>query len=62
MSWFSDEGEVFGTDALNLAVLAAALFIALAMFWAPAVPPGQAVAQAQPVEQVVVVAHPSHAS
>jgi hypothetical protein len=62
MSWFSDEGEVFGTDVLNLAVVAGALFIVLATLWAPAVPATQAVAQTQPIEQIVVVAHPSHAS
>ena len=62
MSLISDDGEIFGSGVLNLAVIAGALFIMLAALWAPAMPTAPAVAQAQPIKQVVLVAHPSHAS
>ena len=62
---FSDhaENQVFGEDALNLGLIAGAAFLLLATLWTgdgqPA-PAGQA--SAQPVEQVVVVAHPKRVS
>ncbi len=63
MSLVSEDGEVFGTAALDLAVVAGAMFIILAILWTPAGPLSAAAApQVQPVEQVVVVAHPDHAS
>src|SRR3954463_2523841 len=47
---------VFGEEALNLGVIAGAAFLLLASLWTSAAPPPAPVS-AQPVEQVVVVAH-----
>jgi hypothetical protein len=55
------DGEVFGGEVLNLAVIAAALFVILAALWTPAVPEAVAVAANAP-QQVVVAAPPAPAS
>jgi hypothetical protein len=57
---FSDhaENQVFGETVLNLGLIAGAVFLLLATLWTGAGPPASTVqASAQPVEQVVVVAH-----
>lgn len=56
----SADGEVFGTDILNLAVVAGALVLLLATLWTAASP--LPVAQGASTQQVVVVAHPAHVS
>lgn len=62
---YSPDNQVYGETALNLAVIGGAVFLLLASIWTAAAPlPNPAMqAFAQPaVEQVVVVAHPSHVS
>jgi hypothetical protein len=59
---FSDhaENQVFGETVLNLGLIAGAAFLLLATLWTGASQPAPAVqASAQPLEQVVVVAHHS---
>jgi hypothetical protein len=57
------ENQVFGENVLNLGLIAGAVFLLLATLWT-AVSPSTPVLQAstQPIEQVVVVAHPGHVS
>jgi hypothetical protein len=55
------DGEVFGGEVLNLAVIAAALFVIVAALWSPDAPAGAAPSVAA-VQQVVAVAPPAHAS
>jgi hypothetical protein len=55
------DGEVFGGEVLNLAVIAAALFVILAALWNPDAPAG-AVPSAAAAQQVVAVAPSAHAS
>jgi hypothetical protein len=57
----SADGEVFGSDILNLAVVAGALGLLLATLWTAA-SPDLPVAQGPSTQQVVVVAHPGHIS
>jgi len=57
----SEDGEVFGGEVLNLSVIAASVFVLLAAIWAPAAPEA-AQASVQAAKQMVVVAHPTHAS
>jgi Ca2+/Na+ antiporter len=57
----SADGEVFGANILNLAVVAGALLLLLATLWTSA-SPDLPVAQAPSGQQVVVVAHPGHVS
>jgi hypothetical protein len=57
------ENQVFGEDVLNLGLIAGAVFLLLATIWTTASPSTPVLqASAQPIEQVVVVAHPSHVS
>jgi hypothetical protein len=62
MSLVYEDGEVVGGSALDLAVIAGAMFIILAALWTPVGDGPAAAPQAQAIEQVVVVAHPSHTS
>ncbi|HEX3943854.1 MAG TPA: hypothetical protein VHW69_07190 [Rhizomicrobium sp.] len=58
---FSDhaENQVFGEDVLNLGLIAGAAFVFLATLWTTASPSTPVLrASTQPIEQVVVVAHP----
>jgi hypothetical protein len=57
----SADGEVFGSDILNLAVVAGALGLLLATLWTAA-SPDLPVAQGPSAQQVAVVAHPGHIS
>jgi hypothetical protein len=59
MVWLKSDGEVAGVEVLNVAVIAGATLLLMASLWTSA-PPGAQVqtAAAQPMEQVVVVAHP----
>lgn len=57
-----EDGEVVGGEVLNLAVVAGALFVILAALWSPGLPTSVLAPQVAPVEQVVVVAHSSHAT
>jgi hypothetical protein len=63
MLWLKADGEVAGAEMLNVAVIAGATLLLLGALWSPA-PGGRPVetASAQPIEQVVVIAHPSHVS
>lgn len=54
-------GEVIGGEIINLAVIAAALFVILAALWSPAAPQPSA-APAGAAQQVVAVAPVAHAS
>jgi hypothetical protein len=60
------DNQVFGETALNLGVVAGAMFLLLASVWTDAAPPATAQVAARPaaqaVEQVVVVAHPGRVS
>lgn len=57
------DNEIFGETALNLGVIAGAMFLLLASVWTDAAAPAKAQMAAQPaVEQVVVVAHPGRVS
>jgi hypothetical protein len=63
MSLVTQDGEVVGGGMLNAAVIAGTLFIMAAALWSPAVAPVlPAATHGQAVEQVVVVAHATHAS
>ena len=62
MLWLKADGEVAGAEALNVAVIAGATLLLLGALWSPAPATSAVVASAQPMEQVVVVAHPSHVS
>lgn len=53
---------VFGEEALNLGVIAGAVFLLLASIWSAESPPAAQADAAQPSEQVVVIAHPAHVS
>jgi hypothetical protein len=55
------DGEVPGGEVLNLAVIAAAMFVILAAIWQPAAPEA-AQAAVHPAQQVVVAGPPPHAS
>jgi hypothetical protein len=55
------DGEVVGGEVLNLAVIAAALFVIVAALWSPSLP-DVATASASPVAQVVASVPPAHAS
>jgi hypothetical protein len=64
MVWLKSDGEVAGVEVLNVAVIAGATLLLMASLWTSAPPGAQAVqaATAQPMEQVVVVAHPGRVS
>ncbi|MBV9571786.1 MAG: hypothetical protein JO056_11145 [Alphaproteobacteria bacterium] len=60
---YDADNQVFGETALNLGVIAGALFLVLASIWTDAAPPAAApVSAPHAVEQVVVVAHPGRVS
>lgn len=62
MLWLKADGEVAGAEVLNVAVIAGATLLLLGALWSPAPVSSVAQAAAQPMEQVVVIAHPSHVS
>lgn len=55
------DGEVFGGEVLNLAVIAAALFVIAAALWTPDAP-AAARPSASAVQQIVAVAPRARAS
>lgn len=62
MLWLKADGEVAGAEVLNVAVIAGATLLLLGALWSPMPAAPTVEAQAQPMEQVVVIAHPSHVS
>ena len=62
MLWLKADGEVAGAEVLNVAVIAGATLLLLGALWSPAPVSAETHAAAQPMEQVVVIAHPSHVS
>lgn len=62
MLWLKADGEVAGAEVLNVAVIAGATLLLLGALWSPAPVSAGVQAAAQPMEQVVVIAHPSHVS
>jgi len=62
MLWLKADGEVAGAEVLNVAVIAGATLLLLGALWSPAPAIPSAAASAQPMEQVVVIAHPSRVS